>query len=158
VGYDARLPAAAARRCQIFVFHVVSMFAVIRSGGKQHRVSENDRIVVERLRGEPGDLVTFDDVLMLAGDEGEPLLGSSVPSEARVFGRVLAQTRGPKVIIFKKKRRKNHRRTRGHRQELTEVRIAGISIDGTEPAAAAAEPEPAAVAVETPALEPALQE
>jgi large subunit ribosomal protein L21 len=135
------------------------MFAVIRSGGKQHRVSENDRIVVERLRGEPGDLVTFDDVLMLAG-EGDPLIGSSVPSEARVFGRVLAQTRGPKLIIFKKKRRKNYRRTRGHRQDLTEVRIASISIDGAEPAAAAAEPEPQAAAapVETPALEPALQE
>ncbi len=136
------------------------MFAVIRSGGKQHRVSENDRIVVERLLGEPGDLVTFSDVLMLAGDGSEPLVGSSVPSEARVFGRVLGQTRGPKLIIFKKKRRKNHRRTRGHRQDLTEVRIAGISIDGAEPAAAAAEPEPeaAAVATDAPALEPALQE
>jgi large subunit ribosomal protein L21 len=136
------------------------MFAVIRSGGKQHRVAENDRIVVERLVAEPGDLITFDDVLMLAQDDSTPLVGLSVPDEARVFGRVLAQTRGPKLIIFKKKRRKNHRRTRGHRQNLTEVQIASISVDGTVPAAAAAEaaPEAAAVTTETPALQPALQE
>lgn len=136
------------------------MFAVIRSGGKQHRVAENDRIVVERLGAEPGDLITFDDVLMLSRDDGTPLIGPSVPDEARVFGRVLAQTRGPKLIIFKKKRRKNHRRTRGHRQNLTEVEIAAISVDGTAPAAAAAEPTPEAPAV-TPAtavLEPTLQE
>lgn len=143
----------------VLFFRVVKMFAVIRSGGKQHRVAENDRIIVERLAAEPGDLIAFDDVLMLAEDGGEPLAGPAVPAEARVFGRVLAQTRGPKLIIFKKKRRKNHRRTRGHRQDLTEVQIAAISRDGTQPAAAAAEPEPETVAaVETPVLEPALQE
>jgi large subunit ribosomal protein L21 len=118
------------------------MFAVIRTGGKQHRVAENDRIVVERLKAEPGDLVAFDEVMMLAEDGKEPLVGASVPSDARVFGRVLEQTRGPKLIIFKKKRRKNHRRTKGHRQDLTAVRIASISPTGD--AAAAAEPEPLA--------------
>jgi large subunit ribosomal protein L21 len=141
------------------------MFAVIRSGGKQHRVAENDRIVIERLTAEPGDLVTFDDVLMLCEDGKEPMVGASVPTEARVFGRVLAQTRGPKLIVFKKRRRKNSRRTRGHRQDLTAVQIASISLSGDAQAAAsepmvAPEPEigtgtePAASAT----LEPALQE
>jgi large subunit ribosomal protein L21 len=141
------------------------MFAVIRSGGKQHRVAENDRIVIERLSAEPGDLVAFDEVLLLAEDGKSPLVGAAVPTEARVFGRVLAQTRGPKLIIFKKKRRKNHRRTRGHRQDLTEVRIASISMSGEPGEAAAAEPagsEPTAAEREQasalPVLEPALQE
>ena len=120
------------------------MFAVIRTGGKQHRVAENDRIVVERLKAEPGDLVAFDEVLMLAEDGKEPLVGASVHSDARVFGRVLEQTRGPKLIIFKKKRRKNHRRTKGHRQDLTAVKIASISPTGDAAAARAAEPEPLA--------------
>ena len=139
------------------------MFAVIRTGGKQHRVAENDRITVERLDAEPGDLVTFDKVLMLALDGEDPLIGSAVPGEARVFGRVLAQTRGPKLIIFKKKRRKNHRRTRGHRQDLTEVRIASISLDGEPTEAEAAAPVEAETALEVEAMaaevrEPALQE
>src|SRR5512132_4312691 len=137
------------------------MFAVVRSGGKQHWVAENDRIVVERLKAEPGDLVAFDEVLMLAEDGKEPLVGVSVPSDARVFGRVLEQTLGPKLIIFKKKRRKNHRRTKGHRQDLTAVRIASISPSGAfEAEAAAAEPAPEAVdeTVAPAALEPALQE
>ena len=148
------------------------MFAVIRTGGKQHRVAENDRIVVERLNAEPGDLVAFDEVLMLAEDGKEPLVGASVPGEARVFGRVLEQTRGPKLIVFKKKRRKNYRRTKGHRQDLTVARIVSISASGEFEADAAAEPmaaepEPMAeqeVAVAESALplarepEPALQE
>ncbi|MBL8668543.1 MAG: 50S ribosomal protein L21 [Rhodospirillales bacterium] len=134
------------------------MFAVIRSGGKQHRVSESDRITVEKLDAEPGDLVAFDRVLMLGGDGGELLVGASVPPAARVFGRVITPARGPKLIIFKKKRRKNHRRTRGHRQHLTEVQIAAISLDGQAPAAAAAEPEPVAEIVAERVLEPALQE
>jgi large subunit ribosomal protein L21 len=120
------------------------MFAVIRTGGKQHRVAENDRIVVERLKAEPGDLIAFDEVLMLAEDGKEPVVGASVPSDARVFGWVLEQTRGPKLIIFKKKRRKNHRRTKAHRQDLTAVRIASISATGDAAVATAAEPEPMA--------------
>ena len=136
-------------------------FAVIRTGGEQHRVAEDDRIVVERLTAEPGDVVAFDEVLMLAEDGKEPLVGAAVPSEARVFGRVLEQTRAAKVIVFKKKRRKNYRRTRGHRQDLTAVRIVSISASGAfEAEAAATEPAPEVVA-ETPApadLEPVLQE
>lgn len=147
------------------------MFAVICSGGKQHRVAENDRIVIERLAAEPGDLVTFDQVLMLTEEGKAPLVGQAVPKDARVFGRVLDHPRGPKLIIFKKKRRKNHRRTRGHRQDLTAVRIASISLSGEAPEAEAAEPVLAAAAPvadavatttpETPAepvLEPVLQE
>ena len=81
---------------------------------------------------------------MLAEDGKEPVVGASVPSDARVFGWVLEQTRGPKLIIFKKKRRKNHRRTKGHRQDLTAVKIASISPTGDAAAATAAEPEPLA--------------
>jgi large subunit ribosomal protein L21 len=144
------------------------MFAVIRTGGKQHRLAENDRIVIERLDAEAGDLVTFDQVLMLAEDGKEPLLGAAVPSEARIFGRVLEQARGAKVIVFKKKRRKNYRRTLGHRQDLTVVRIVSISASGAFEAEAAAEqlipaaePQteaPAAEAVVEAEREPALEE
>ena len=125
-----------------FVFVVTGMFAIIRTGGKQHRVAENDRIVVERLAGAPGDVIAFDDVLMLAGTAAAPLIGAQVPGEARVFGEVLAQQRGAKVLVFKKKRRQNYRRLRGHRQEQTVVRITAISADGTAP-----EPQPQAPAV-----------
>jgi large subunit ribosomal protein L21 len=137
------------------------MFAVIRTGGKQHRVAEGDRIVVERLDAEADDVVAFDQILMVAGNGEAPLVGAAVPSEARVFGRVLEQTRGPKLIVFKKKRRKNYRRTKGHRQDLTAVRILSISPSGAfEADAAAAEPAPEAVdeTVAPAALEPALQE
>jgi large subunit ribosomal protein L21 len=123
----------------------LSMFAVIHTGGKQLRVAHNDRIVVEKLDGEPGAAVSFDRVLMLAGD-GEPLIGGAVPAAARVFGEIVAQQKADKVLIFKKKRRKNHRRLRGHRQLQTVVRVTGISLSGEQPAAAApAEPVTAPV-------------
>ena len=116
------------------------MFAVIRTGGKQYRVSENACIEVERLAGSPGDTLTFDDVLMLGGSGSEPAaVGTTALKTATVFAELLAQTRGDKVLIFKKKRRKNHRRMRGHRQDLTLLRITGISASGEMPAAAAAE-------------------
>ncbi len=130
------------------------MFAVIRTGGKQYRVSENAHIEVERLAGSPGDTVTFDDVLMVGGAGGEaPVLGKTALGSAAVFAELVAQTRGEKVLIFKKKRRKNYRRMRGHRQDLTVVRITGISPSGEVPAAAetsaAAPPEAPAPADET---------
>lgn len=124
------------------------MFAVIRTGGKQHRVAANDRITVERLAADPGDAVEFDDIIMLAGDGEAPLVGDAVPDAARVFGKVEEQARGPKLLVFKKKRRKNHRRLRGHRQDLTVVRIEGVSLDGGKPAVAAAEAPVEAAAVE----------
>ena len=110
------------------------MFAVIRTGGKQHRVVANDRIVIEKIAGEPGEVVAFDDVLMLSPDEGAPLIGAAVPAEARVFAHVVRQERGPKIIIFKKRRRKHYRRKNGHRQSLTVVKIASISATGEAPA------------------------
>lgn len=117
------------------------MFAVIRTGGKQHRVAANDKIVVERLAGAPGDVIALDDVLMLGAPGTPALFGDQVPSAARVFAQVVAQKRGPKILVFKKKRRKNHRRTRGHRQEQTHLHITAISADGTLPA-----PQPATAA------------
>jgi ribosomal protein L21 len=137
------------------------MFAVIRTGGKQHRVAANDRIVIERLAADPGEDVEFDDIIMLAPDGEAPLVGDAVPDAARVFAKVEAQTRGPKLLILKKKRRKNHRRMRGHRQDLTVVRIEGVSLSGGKPEAAAAEAPVEAtaapmapVAVEAPVVEP----
>ena len=116
------------------------MFAVIRTGGKQYRVSENACIEVERLAGSPGDTLTFDDVLMMGGSSGESsAVGATALETATVFAELLAQTRGDKVLIFKKKRRKNHRRMRGHRQDLTLLRITAISSSGEMPASAAAE-------------------
>ena len=123
------------------------MYAVIRTGGKQHRVSANDRLFVERLAGAPGDAIVFDDILMLAGGDDPPLVGRAVPKAARVFAEVVEQTRAPKLLIFKKKRRKNHRRLNGHRQELTVVRIRGVSASGEAPV----EDAPATVATTSPA-------
>ncbi len=126
------------------------MYAVIRTGGKQYRVAENQRVTVERLPGTPGDTLKLDDVLMIVEDGGSPLVGTPSLDKAAVFAEVVAQTRGDKVIVFKKKRRKNYRRTKGHRQEQTMLRIASISTTGKAPAtkkkAAKAEPAPEAIA------------
>ena len=114
------------------------MFAVIRTGGKQYRVSENACIEVERLAGTPGDTVAFDDVLMVGGSGSESsVVDKTALGSAVVFAELLAQIRDDKVLIFKKKRRKNYRRMRGHRQNLTVLRITGISPSGEKPAAAA---------------------
>jgi large subunit ribosomal protein L21 len=104
------------------------MFAVIKTGGKQYRVSPSDTITVEKLDGKAGDSVAFDQVLMVAGGEGaEPSLGAPLVDGATVAGEIVEQTRGAKVIAFKKRRRKNSRRTRGHRQWLTVVKITDIT-------------------------------
>lgn len=102
------------------------MFAVIRTGGKQYRVAENDVIRVERLDGEAGASVTLDQVLMVG--EGEKVtVGAPLVDGASVSAEVVEQGRGPKLIIFKKKRRQNYRRKKGHRQDLTVLKITGIS-------------------------------
>ena len=111
------------------------MFAVIRTGGKQYRVAENDRIVVERLAAEPGATVAINDVLMIAGGDGVPTVGAPLVSNAAVYAEVVEQTRGEKILVFKKQRRKKYRRTKGHRQDLTVLRITGISADGKKPKA-----------------------
>ena len=101
-------------------------FAVIRTGGKQYRVTPNAVLTVEKLEAEPGATITFHDVLALGGEAGLTLGAPTVPG-ASVTATVVEQTRGPKVIILKKKRRQNYRRKRGHRQDLTVLRIAEIA-------------------------------
>ena len=113
------------------------MFAVIKTGGKQYRVAAQDTITVAKLAGEPGAAVTFDQVVMLSNDNG---VQGGAPLVAGVTGagEVVAQTRGDKVIAFKKRRRQNSRRKRGHRQDYTVVRITEILADGAKPKKAAA--------------------
>ena len=101
------------------------MYAVIKTGGKQYRVAKNDVLKLERLDGEVGSEVSFAEVLMLGGDN--PQVGSPTVAGASVTATVLEQTRGDKVLVFKKRRRKNYRRRNGHRQMLTVVRIGDIA-------------------------------
>jgi large subunit ribosomal protein L21 len=103
------------------------MFAVIRTGGKQYRVAPNDVIEIEKIAGNPGDIVELGEVLLLGGDE--PKAGKPLISGALVAAEVVEQGRGEKIIVFKKKRRKNHtKRKHGHRQDLVEVRIDSINL------------------------------
>jgi large subunit ribosomal protein L21 len=101
------------------------MFAVIKTGGKQYSVTAEDTITVMALAGNPGDAITFDTVLMVAGD-GEPTFGAPFVAGATVAGEIVEQKRGPKVLSFKKRRRQNSKRKRGHRQDLTLVKITGF--------------------------------
>jgi len=101
------------------------MYAVIKTGGKQYRVAAEDVVTIERIVGDAGSTVEFTEVLMLAGS-GEPKLGMPVVAGAKVTAEVVEHGRGPKLIAFKKRRRKNSRRKRGHRQDLTTVRIKEI--------------------------------
>jgi large subunit ribosomal protein L21 len=101
------------------------MFAVIKTGGKQYRVAADEVVTVGKIAGEPGDAVTFDTVLMVTGESG-PKIGPSAVGGLTVTGEVVEHTRGAKVIAFKKRRRKNSRRKRGHRQDYTVVRIKSI--------------------------------
>lgn len=110
------------------------MFAVIKTGGKQYRVSKDDVIAVEKLAGEPGDLVEISDVLMVSEEGQEPTVGTPIIDKAAVFAELVEQTRGKKIIVFKKQRRQNHRRKNGHRQDLTILRIEAISPTGEKPA------------------------
>jgi len=106
------------------------MFAVIKTGGKQYRVTKDDMIVVETVAGEPGSTVRFEDVLMIGDDGKAPSVGTPFLEQAAVFAEVVQQTRGDKIIVFKKKRRKGYRRKHGHRQALTVLRITAISPTG----------------------------
>jgi large subunit ribosomal protein L21 len=110
------------------------MFAVIKTGGKQYKVSKDDVLTVETLAGAPGDLIQVGDVLMLGEDDQEPTVGAPMVDKAAVFAEVLDQTRGKKILVFKKERRQNHRRKIGHRQNLTVLRIEAISPTGEKPA------------------------
>lgn len=112
------------------------MYAVIRTGGKQYRVAKNDVIKIERLPGEAGQTVEFEDVLMVGGEQ--PVVGTPTVAGAKVVGTLLEQIRGPKIVVFKKRRRKNYRRRTGHRQNLSVVRITDIALAGAASAAGAA--------------------
>ena len=107
------------------------MFAVIRTGGKQYRVAEDDVIKVDKVAGEAGEIVRFGEVLVVGGDT--PLLGAPHVAGAMVTAEVLDQGRGDKVIAFKKRRRKNSRRKRGHRQDFVLIRISEILTGGAKP-------------------------
>ncbi|GAB4393242.1 MAG: hypothetical protein Tsb0032_11900 [Kiloniellaceae bacterium] len=110
------------------------MFAVIKTGGKQYKVAKDDVIVVEKLDGETGEVVAFESVLMV-GEGADTKAGAPFVEGVCVAGEVVEQTRGDKVLVFKKKRRQNYRRTKGHRQDLTVVKITDILTDGKKPAA-----------------------
>ena len=118
------------------------MYAVIKTGGKQYRVAAADVIEIERLAGAKGDAVAFDQVLMVGGEAGVTV-GAPLVSGASVAGEIVDQTRGDRIIVFKKRRRQNSKRTRGHRQDHTRVRITEILTEGRAPAPAA-EATPAA--------------
>ena len=128
------------------------MFAVIKTGGKQYRVAPDDSFTIERVPGEAGDLVTFKEVLMVGSTIGAPVVeGASVTAE------IVEQTRGQKVISFKKRRRQNSKRSRGHRQDLTLIRVSEILTDGKAPsrkASAPKETQPAKAEAAAPAAAP----
>ncbi len=107
----------------------VVVFAIIQSGGKQYRVAEGESLLVERdvLGNAKDDKVTFNDVLMIGGDK--PQVGAPTVSGASVSATIVRESRGSKIIVFKKKRRKNHtKRKHGHRQDLVELRIDSINV------------------------------
>ena len=124
-----------------------TMYAVVKTGGKQYRVAKDDVLTVEKLDGDAGAVVELENVLAM--DDGKGLtIGTPMIDGARVAATVLEQKKGEKVLIFKKKRRKNYRRTKGHRQQLTVIRISDILAKGQKAAAAKAAPAADAPAAE----------
>ena len=107
------------------------MFAVFKTGGKQYRVAAEDVLKIEKVAGKPGEIVEFGEVLVVGGDS--VTLGAPIVAGATIAAEVLDQARGPKIIAFKKRRRKNSRRKIGHRQEFTLIRITEILTDGKKP-------------------------
>ena len=142
------------------------MYALVKTGGKQYRVAKDDTILVERIAADEGSEVILNDIVMLA-DGDKVTIGTPKVEGAAVRATVMRQTRGPKIIIFRRKRRKNHRRTQGHRQDLTLLRINDIAEDAKKLApsklaaktaakkAAAKKPAPKAAAVKKPAAKKA---
>lgn len=130
------------------------MFAVIKTGGRQYRVAPDDVLEIGKIGGEVGTIVQLGDVLLLGGET--PLVGAPTVSGASVAAEVLQHKRGPKVIAFKKRRRKNSRRKRGYRDELTVLRITEILADNAKPTIGP-RPRTSKVAPETPAADAAGQ-
>jgi len=118
------------------------MFAVFQTGGKQYKVAKDQLLAVERLQGEAGSSVAFESVLMV-GEGDKTTVGAPFVAGATVAAEIVEQGRGPKIIVFKKRRRKNSRRRNGHRQDLTLLRITEILTDGKKPSAKKAEAKPA---------------
>ena len=104
------------------------MFAIIQSGGRQVRVSAGDVVEVDRIDAQPGDEVSIDRVLFLEKDGGEVLAGAPFVANVKIVGVVDGESRGPKIRVFKKKRRKGMRRTKGHRSTFTRVRVTDIQL------------------------------
>jgi large subunit ribosomal protein L21 len=104
------------------------VYAIIRAGGKQYRVKEGDTIHLESLSAKAGEKVVLGEVLLVGGGDGEARLGSPLVAKAQVVGTVLEHGRAPKIRVFKYKKRKHYRRTRGHRQSYTALRIDAIEI------------------------------
>ena len=137
------------------------MYAVVKTGGKQYRVSKDDTILVEKLDADEGQTVTLSNVMLL-GDGDKVTVGNPIVADASVEAQVVSQTRGPKIIIFRRKRRKNHRRTQGHRQDLTLLKITDINTSGKKAAsankaAAKVEAKPAAKKAAAPAKKTAAE-
>lgn len=126
------------------------MYAVVKTGGKQYRVAKNDVLKIERLAGDEGDIITLEEVLMV-GDGAAVTVGAPLVAGASVAAEIIEQGRGPKIVIFKKRRRQNYRRKKGHRQLLTVVKITDILTDGAKPSAKKAEPRKAAAPKAAPA-------
>lgn len=103
------------------------MYAVIKTGAKQHKVSEGDVLSVEKLTGNKGDEVVFNDVLMISDDQNVKI-GTPFVSGAKVTGEIIAQEKGPKIVVYRMKRRKGFHKKTGHRQNLTSMKITKISI------------------------------
>jgi large subunit ribosomal protein L21 len=113
------------------------MYAVIKTGGKQYKVAESDVVRLERLAGAAGDAVAFGEVLVVGGDDGVTL-GSPLVAGAQVAGEIVKHSRSARILVFKKRRRQNSKRSRGHRQDHTVVRITEILTDGKTPSKKAA--------------------
>lgn len=113
------------------------MYAVVKTGGKQYRVAKDDIIKIERLPGEPGDVVALGEVLLVANG-GDVTIGAPFVDGASVAGEIVEQMRAKKIIVFKKRRRQNYRRTKGHRQQLTLLKVTDILTGGAKPKAKAA--------------------
>ncbi|HXI86765.1 MAG TPA: 50S ribosomal protein L21 [Parvularculaceae bacterium] len=130
------------------------MYAVVKTGGKQYRVAKDDIIRIERLPGQAGEIVTLSDVLMV-GEGGDVTVGAPFIAGASVAGEIVEQTRAAKIIVFKKRRRQNYRRKKGHRQMLTVLKVTEILTDGAKPSkkAAAKKPEKTETKAEAPKAE-----
>lgn len=103
------------------------MFAIVKTGGKQYRVAQNDKIRVEKLEAKEGEKITLDSVLFISDDKGQAIFGSPLVDGAKVEAEVLKNYRDTKILIFKKRRRQNSRRKNGHRQYKTELKILNIT-------------------------------